>query len=492
MVNARSRQEPAGREARPGSAPSPRLLARLRARDRGAIPELLTTCGRPMVSAAYVLLQDRDAATRAATLAIGRVWRLPPAAWPASSANPCTHLVAAAAREALTLRETVREVDAIPQPGAAALLALRPEARAAVALVRLAELAPSAAIDALGLRGRARQRALALLHPASDRSDHLCSIVAANVAGLADSLTPGAVLDGIDGPLPAPRAAWRRAVPIAAAVAGVAVLAALLLTAPRGSSPTAQLTPSETPRADGAPAPVGADPPLPAVAELASAPSLADCGIQPADAELAFAGWTTLTQLGGSAPMLESSQPVYAQVPRDPVVWDPRGDAPPGSIPQGRLACLTDAARRLHVVVPLPDAWRAPEVVDGCPASPMGELAGMREIGGPNGFVVLPGPGTSWWANDPSVRILARVAPAPRRQQAVSAWAQPLGPGVPSELPLEEPRLPGTDRGGSTYYLWLTNVRFTSAGCWVIGLAVDGEVVGSAIIPVSERIAATR
>ncbi len=476
MVNARSRQEPAGR---------------LRARDRGAIPELLTTCGRQMVGAAHVILQDREAATRAAALAIGRSWRLPPAAWPASSANPCAHLVAAAAREALTLRETVREVDAIRQPGAEALLALRPEERATVALVQLAGLAPSAAIDALGLRGGARRRAGALLRLASDRSDHLRTVVAANVAGLSVSLTPDAVLACIDEPLPAPRAAWRRAMPLAAAAAGVAVLAALMLTAPRASDPTSHLTPSGTPRADGTPALVAAEPPLPAVAELAMEPSLADCGIQPADAELAFAGWTTLTQLGGSAPMLESSQPVYAQVPRDPVVWDPRGDAPPGSIPRGRLACLTDAARSLHVVVPLPDGWQAPEIVDGCPASPMRQLAGMREIGGPNGFVVLPGPGTSWWANDRSVRILARVAPAPSEHEVITAWAQPLGAGVPREVRLEEPRLPGTDRGGSTSYVWLDEVNFDAAGCWVISLAVDDRVVGSAILPVSERIAAS-
>ena len=490
MVNARSSHEPAGCGTPSGSAPSPRLLERLRARDRGAISELITTCGRSMEGAAYAILQDRDAAARAAAVAIGRSWRLPSAAWPAFSTNPCVQLVAAATREALALRETVREGDAIPQPGAESLLALRPEERATVALVRLAGLQPAAAIDALGLRGRARQRAVALLDPASGQPDHLRTVVATNVAGLSLSLTPDAVLACIDGPLPARPPAWRRVAPLAVGVAGIAMLAALLLAAPRGSVPSARLPSAAPPGNDGTPS-TAAEPPLPAVAELTMDPSLADCGIQPADAELAFAGWTTLTELGGSAPMLETSQPVYTQVPRDPVVWDPRGDAPPGSTPKRLLACLTDPARRLHVVVPLPDGWQAPEIVDGCPASPMGEVAGMREIGGPNGFVVLPGPGTSWWANDPGVRILARVSPAPDRIDAVTAWAQPLGPGVASQVQLEAPRLPGTGLGGSTAYVWLNEVPFDAPGCWVISLAVAGRVVGSAILPVSERIAAS-
>lgn len=490
MVNARSRHEPAGRGTPPGSALSPRLLERLRARDRAAITELLTTCARPMVGAAYVILQDHDAAARAAGIAIGRAWQLPLTAWPAASTDLCAQLVVAAAREACSLRASVREVDAVPRPGAEALLALRPEERAAVALVRLGGLAPAAAIDALALKGRARQHAVALLDPASGEMGHLLAAVASNVAGLSVSLAPDTVLACIDGPLPGAPAAWRRVAPLAAGVAGLAVLGMLLLTAPRGDVRTARIASSATPAADGTTAPV-ADPPLPAVAELANDPSLADCGIQPKDADLAFAGWTTLTQLGGSSPMLESSQPVYAQIPRDPVVWDPRGDAPPGSIRRQRLACLTDAARRLHVVVPLPDDWQAPQIVDGCPASPMGEVAGMREIGGPDGFVVLPGPGTSWWADDPGVRILARVAPTPSQHAAITAWVQPLGPGIPSQVPLEPPRLPGTSRGGSTSYVWLHEVPFDAAGCWVISLAVDGRVVGSAILPVSERIAAT-
>lgn len=485
-VNARPWHEPPGRGAPTGTAPSPRLLERLRARDRDSIAELLTLFGRPMVGVAYAVLQDRAAAERAVAVAIARSWRRPPTVWPGPMTDLAPRMAADAAREALAMHQAAREVDAMPQPAADRLLELRAEERAAVALEQLAGLEAGAAVSVLGLRGGARRRALRVFQESPTERDGVRGAVASNVAGLPVAIGPSAVLALLDAPLPGRPAAWRRGVVPAAAIVVAGLLVAVLLASP-GEQDRASLPAASGLEVLESAAPVAAvDPPLPSVGELASPPSLADCGIRPSDAELAFTGWTTLAQLGGTAPMLESSQPVYAQVPRDRVVWDPRGDAVAGSVPLERLACLTDAARRLHVVVRLPKGWQAPEMIDGCPASPVGEVAGRREIGGPNGFVVLPGPDTSLRANDPDLRILARISPSPGPDQAVTAWAQPLGPGTPVRVRLQPPALPDAPEDG-TSYLRLEDVPFAQPGCWVISLAVDGRVVGSAILPVGER-----
>ncbi len=467
------------------------LLERLRQRDVRALPELLTGVGHELVAVAYAVLQDEESALRSAASAVATCWRAPAAEWPVDARHVREGLLGEAARTALALHGVTRQVDPLSRPAAGELLSLTPGQRAVVALRHVGHLEPSAAAEALQLGSRARRAAATLLDGGSGDGARARDAVLANVAGLPMGPDAASVLAAIDAPPDAPPRPWRRYLVAAAATATAGLLLVMLIAAPPVDD--AALPPaSRAPISEPSRPPVAVSVPAIEVRDLADEPSLSDCGIQPPDAELAYAGWTTPEQLGATFAMLGSSQPVYVQVPREPVTWDPRGDAAAGSLRSERLACLTDTTRRLHVVARLPAGWSVPELIDGCPASPMGRSAGLLEIGGPGAFVVLSDGGTGWWADDPNVRLLARLAPSPLSDETVTAWTQPLGPGSPRQLAIEAPPPPERAQRGSTYYLWLASVRFTSPGCWVVSLAVDGELVGSAIIPVSERTSASR
>jgi hypothetical protein len=109
-----------------------------------------------------------------------------------------------------------------------------------------------------------------------------------------------------------------------------------------------------------------------------------------------------------------------------------------------------------------------------------------REIGGPEAFTLLPLPERSWWADDPSVEILVRLSPSPAPQARISAQARPLGIG--SSVELEVDSLPLSSRSPtSSHYVVLRRVVFSSDGCWVLSVAVDGEVAGFAVLPVTRH-----
>jgi hypothetical protein len=114
-------------------------------------------------------------------------------------------------------------------------------------------------------------------------------------------------------------------------------------------------------------------------------------------------------------------------------------------------------------------------------------VAGNLELGGPDAFVLLPPVSTSWWANDPSVRIMVRLSPGPAAGSTLTAAARPLDPGQPWPLRIDYAPTPVGREPSDTHYVWLEDVVFPQAGCWVVSLAIDGAEVGWAVLPVRER-----
>ena len=108
-------------------------------------------------------------------------------------------------------------------------------------------------------------------------------------------------------------------------------------------------------------------------------------------------------------------------------------------------------------------------------------------MGGPHAFTLLPFAGRSWWANDPTIEINVRIAPSPASGSDITATAWPLGPGQPIAfevrgLPIPEDRPPS-----SSHFITVSQAAFPSGGCWLLAIAVDGQVVGSAVLPVTVR-----
>jgi hypothetical protein len=114
-------------------------------------------------------------------------------------------------------------------------------------------------------------------------------------------------------------------------------------------------------------------------------------------------------------------------------------------------------------------------------------FAGNLELGGAGAFVLLPPVSTSWWASDPSVRIMVRLSPGPAAGATLAATARPLGPGQSWPLQVDYSPTPVGREPSQTHYIWLQDVLFPTAGCWVVSIAVDGEEVGWAVLPVHGR-----
>ncbi len=274
---------------------------------------------------------------------------------------------------------------------------------------------------------------------------------------------------------------------VAIAVVGLALVGAGRTAGPAGTATAAVAAGSATTAGGGA----GTDP---AAAGDASAPiGLADCRIEPADARLAFSGWATTDALrvtGGSA---DPGQPVYAVVTRglaEWMGWRDSGSDPIFPQPVGRMGCIYDPSTGVVSQVGVPMDWQPPQTVDGCPASTEDEYAGYREIGGPRAWALLP-TGTSWWISDRRFLILYRLSPPLANGERLTGWAQPLdgsGARVTADLrsvavsvasgDATQPADPASPR----YYI--VEVGFSTPGCWVLDVAVNGRLAGSAIIPV--------
>lgn len=99
------------------------------------------------------------------------------------------------------------------------------------------------------------------------------------------------------------------------------------------------------------------------VAEVGELPTLASCGIGPPGAQLAFAGWLTVEDVGAAPPDAEPGEAFYALVPAGEVAWNPPGLSR-RIMPavRGRLACLSTLRGLAPTVVGLPAGWAPPPI----------------------------------------------------------------------------------------------------------------------------------
>jgi hypothetical protein len=213
--------------------------------------------------------------------------------------------------------------------------------------------------------------------------------------------------------------------------------------------------------------PAGWSPPPVFDPDPIATPTLADCDMRP-DAPLAYTGWLTAEQLTGE----RSPRPVYA------LVTERRRD---------RVACVLDPDAGVVERIAIRAGWEPPRMVDGCPASPVQRFAGNLEAGGPDAFVLLPPLSTSAWVHDPSVRIMARLSPGPGWDSVVTATARQLGPGGTAALRVAYTPTPVDRVPSKVHYVWLEDVLFPQAGCWIVALAIDDRPVGWAVLPVRQR-----
>ena len=535
---------------------------------------LARAAGPRLTQLAYLVLQNRSAAEAAAATALGAaIRRAATAGWRPTGPELGERLVADLVTAALQRYAGTHEVDPL-STGRPTAIPADPVERAVVVAVIMAGLPANAAARAAGMRESRARRIVRAATADAGSEERLRDAMAAQLATISLSVGPQA-LEVASELLPkSPRRGTT-----APAVAGVtlALLLAVLAMA-RGPGPTA-----ERPAASGLPSPQSITVPSPVAAAAAAEglPTLAGCGIGPPDAELAFAGWLTVDQLGAAPPDAARDQPFYALVPAGDVAWNPPGQSrrimPPV---RGRLACLSTVTGRAPTVVGLPggwtppppprprrveladcgihpadaplahrgwllaehlggepaprplfalvtadtvtwtgptgptgpsresvgrfacvldpdtgevrtqpvaSGWSAPGLVDGCPPSPLRRVAGNLELGGPDAFVLLPPVSTSWWANDPSVRIMVRLSPGPAAGSTLTAAARPLDPGRPWPLRIDYAPTPVGREPSDTHYVWLEDVVFPEAGCWVVSLAIDGAEVGWAVLPVRER-----
>ena len=152
--------------------------------------------------------------------------------------------------------------------------------------------------------------------------------------------------------------------------------------------------------------------------------------------------------------------------------------------PIGRMGCIFDPSTRISSLVGVDMEWQPAQMADGCPPSTIDRFGGYLELGGPHAWLLLPGD-TSAWSAGVDNRILFRLSPA-AAGQSVTAWAQPLGeaPSVVAKVESGSSQRGVVDPSGNDLRYYLMNVRFATAGCWVINVAVNGRVVGSAIAPI--------
>ena len=268
------------------------------------------------------------------------------------------------------------------------------------------------------------------------------------------------------------------------------------------------LLPSNT-QPPGAPEIAGAATASPVILDLADpgttlpAPiTLADCQIFPANARLAFSGWATTDVLRVSGGSAMPGQPVYAVITRglaEWVGWRSADTKPMYPAPVGRMGCIFDPSTGAVSQVGVPMDWQPPAIIDGCPASPEDEFAGYREVGGPRAWALLP-TSAGGWVSGQRALVIYRLSPALGAEESLSGWAAPLagggGPGVDSVVTgdrivdLGDPNATAVpavaERPDAASYYFIQQ-RFTSPGCWVLDVAVNGELAGSAVVYVGAR-----
>jgi DNA-directed RNA polymerase specialized sigma24 family protein len=456
------------------------------------IDSLLADHGQAIGSFAYLVLQHQPDAERilAATLATA----LAHSDLPREPETLRLQLLRFAAREILRGSGQTGEVaPLLPDPGSstdrmpllAAIAELDPHERMAVVLSYAMDL------PADTIAGVLHDDRVALRSDLNDARNHLQARVGEEPptepfdARLRRALTEESarfrpVVDPQALKLPAPRhdglpGIARRWWPLAILGALIAGLAGFLWFAP---------TPSAVPAASTASRPASAS------SAIAAGPiTLANCQIAPADSPLAFRGWTTLAALdvhGGDA---GPGQPIYAVITRgmaEWVGWQEHYSGPMYPPPIGRMGCIFDPSTHATSLVGVDQDWQPAQMADGCPPSPIDEFGGYRELGGPDAWLLLPTDASTWGVGHDN-EILFRLSPPAEPGQSVTAWAQPLANAPPVAAKIgprtSQDGLSQPLGSGSRYYLM--TVRFSSAGCWVINIEVNGRIIGSAIAPIT-------
>ena len=391
-------------------------------------------------------------------------------------------MVGATLRRALDTHRTLREVD--PQPDVArdaSLAKLSPLQRA----VASGHLPGRVGLDVLAQElsqpiGRIAS-ILAAAEAIAGGREALAGWLNAHQAGIALSVSPEAVEQAIGVP-PARRPLRWRAPAVLAAIALIGVAVGLRISQPanRDAPDTVIAEPTRS----------GSEPRLAAALPVDEDLTLRDCKIEPVGTELSFRGWLPLRDLVASTDPNLAAQPVYAlvtQTSAEWVGWQTSQGRPMFPRPVGRLGCAVDPATAKTTVYAIPGSWEPPAMIDGCPASPIGLHGGLREIGGPRAFTLLPIGGRSWWSNDPTVEINVRISPSPASASDITAVARPLGPGQPVAFDVQGLSMPEDRPPSSSHYVTLSNAAIPSDGCWLLNIAVDGQVIGSAVLPVTSR-----
>lgn len=506
------------------------MLDDLTAGRPATIEALIAAFGRPMTALAYLVLHNRSEAESVVVDVLAHAWRHADEADAAPQLR--AWLLGHTATMALDAQRRSRAVDVV-LPGSAlaaggpgragrdlpavirAVAELPPRQRAVVAVRYLAVLDRTEAAAALGMSQesldadeRGALRRMRTLLPEAVRDPR------AGVLPWADSVTDAAnkrleerltaalerltdlLPSGIDAEEvrtvlaapPAPRPVPWRAVGLLAAL-GVAVLVVVLFTILGGRAGSAGASPDAHSQAGVAvpSRPAGSA----AVTDGGLPITLASCDIAPPNTPLSFAGWATGETLRLPNAGLHAGRPVYAVVTRG-LAQMVSGRSSGGWINPpafSRLACLFDPATGARALAGVPYSWQPPTIIDGCPASREDSFAGYREVGGPRAWFLLPTSTTSWVVGNLSSPILFRLAPNVSQGERLTAWAQLLASGTRIEGTIDsghpEPLAPspGASPASQANYNFV-NLRFTRTGCWVINVAVDGEVVGSAVVAI--------
>lgn len=469
-----------------------RLLADVRSRRPSALGAITTLYGRELTGIAYLVLQHRDGAADAAACGIADVWRR--AADPAVTSGMQEFRIAllgATAREALRAHGASRMVDPTGDSAVRRLvMELSPAARAAIGLRLVARVGDEVIATLLEISPRQLRR---LLAPTLAEA-RLPDSIAAQLADLPVTVDPDRVRAALARPSGGTRAiriGW-----VAGSLAVGLVLFGFLATrndqTPAGDLriPAPRETGADKSSPDANPLAAGRSPVTGSAPQSeVSAFTLADCQIEPVGSPIAFAGWLSAEEIGATG-VAAPGQRVYAIVTRGDAEWigyrvaDGRPSFP---VPVGRLGCVLDPASGTHTAIGVARRWEPPALADGCPGSPITGFAGYRELGGPRAFVLIDAL-REWRANDPRLAFLARVAPAPPPGARVEAWLQPVGPGPRIEATVESPPTARDTASSLTHYVHVGGMKIPTPGCWVMNIAIDGTVVGSAVLPISAGV----
>ena len=442
--------------------------------------------GREMAAAAYVILENRQAAERAAAGGIADFLR---ERGEPDEAETCLdhQLIGLSLRRALAGDGGQHEIDPLVDETVSQRLAALTGLQRAAAT---ANLVAGASLSELGAALREPEERLqdalrAAIRLSGDR-ERLASIIRAQVADVSLSVTPGAIADALAGPPLQPRAP-QPALLMAAGAALFLAVATWMGTsgfAPRPGEGAARVTPQPS----TAPSLLDVLPGSVANGALAAGDDLqlSDCQIHPETTRLAYRGWLDVGDVAGGSALATLDRPVYALVTATPAKWvgtrEASGSAPP---PIARLACVVDPADGTSAVWVIPGGWQPPDVVDGCPTTDVHRYGAFEEIGGPEVFVVLPRGETSWRAGDRDLELYLRVPGTADEDARVTATAHPLGAGRPIELPVSRMSSSPPGTPSRNVYLALGPADFPREGCWAVSVALDGEPVGMAVIPVA-------